>query len=157
MLISSFGEEWLMGTFNGGKKIGLHVMNLLPNKANNMKVKEQILARIQDLPNWVLFPDFERSEWFNQILSQLWPSLEGLILSKVSNLDSVIYICQEDSHITLFVDSNFIFLCIGYQRYRASHSRDAPVCENNNIFKIYIGKHTTENRRYQGLPRKSKF
>ena len=95
MLISSFGEEWLMGTFNGGKKIGLHVMNLLPNKENNMKVKEQILARIQDLPNWVLFPDFERSEWFNQILSQLWPSLEGLILSKVSNLDSVIYVCEK--------------------------------------------------------------
>ena len=95
MLISSVCEEWLMGTFNGGKKIGLHFMNLLPNKENKMKVKEQILARIQDLPNWVLFPDFERSEWFNQILSQLWPSLEGLILSKVSNLDSVIYICQK--------------------------------------------------------------
>ena len=98
MLISSFGEEWLMGTFNGGKKIGLHVMNLLPNKENNSKVKQQILARIQDLPNWVLFPDFERSEWFNQILSQLWPSLEGLILSKVSNCNSVIDICEKFIH-----------------------------------------------------------
>ena len=98
MLISSLGEEWLMGTFNGGKKIGLRVMNLLPNQENNMKVKEQILARIQDLPNWVLFPDFERSEWFNQILSQLWPSLEGLILSKVSNCNSVIDICEKFIH-----------------------------------------------------------
>ena len=98
MLISSLGEEWLMGTFNGGKKIGLRVMNLLPNQENNMKVKEQILARIQDLPNWVLFPDFERSEWFNQILSQLWPSLEGLILSKVSNCNSLIHICKKFIH-----------------------------------------------------------
>ena len=89
-------------------------MNLLPNKENKMKVKEQILARIQDLPNWVLFPDFERSEWFNQILSQLWPSLEGLILSKVSNFDSVSYICsifsKEYIPFSSIVDSNSMFL-----------------------------------------------
>ena len=50
---------------------------------NHQHVKEKILARIQDLPNWVYFPDYDRSEWINRILNQLWPSLEEMIIKKV--------------------------------------------------------------------------
>ncbi|XP_069121832.1 extended synaptotagmin-2-like isoform X3 [Argopecten irradians] len=32
-----------------------------------------ILARVEDLPSWVHFPDVERAEWFNKILDQIWP------------------------------------------------------------------------------------
>ncbi|XP_037812087.1 extended synaptotagmin-2-A isoform X3 [Lucilia sericata] len=36
--------------------------------------KEVILARIDELPAWVYFPDVERCEWVNKILKQLWPN-----------------------------------------------------------------------------------
>ncbi|XP_055860420.1 extended synaptotagmin-2-like isoform X3 [Biomphalaria glabrata] len=35
--------------------------------------KSVILARVEDLPSWVHFPDVERAEWVNKILYQLWP------------------------------------------------------------------------------------
>lgn len=36
--------------------------------------KEVILARLDDLPAWVFFPDIERCEWLNRILKQVWPN-----------------------------------------------------------------------------------
>ncbi|XP_031626482.1 extended synaptotagmin-2 isoform X3 [Contarinia nasturtii] len=36
--------------------------------------KDVILARINDLPAWVYFPDIERCEWINRILQQVWPN-----------------------------------------------------------------------------------
>ncbi|XP_052803899.1 extended synaptotagmin-2-like isoform X2 [Mya arenaria] len=35
--------------------------------------KEAILARVEDLPSWVFFPDVERAEWMNKIIDQMWP------------------------------------------------------------------------------------
>lgn len=35
--------------------------------------KSVILARVEDLPSWVNFPDVERVEWINKILDQMWP------------------------------------------------------------------------------------
>ncbi|XP_012938317.1 extended synaptotagmin-2 [Aplysia californica] len=35
--------------------------------------KSVILARVEDLPSWVNFPDVERAEWINKILDQMWP------------------------------------------------------------------------------------
>ncbi|ESO96571.1 extended synaptotagmin-like protein 2-like protein variant [Lottia gigantea] len=32
-----------------------------------------ILARVEDLPSWVFFPDVERAEWLNKMIQQLWP------------------------------------------------------------------------------------
>lgn len=37
--------------------------------------KEMILARLDDLPAWVFFPDMERAEWINQIMFQMWPNI----------------------------------------------------------------------------------
>ena len=31
-----------------------------------MKSIKVILSRVQDLPSWVFFPDFERTEWLNR-------------------------------------------------------------------------------------------
>jgi len=36
--------------------------------------KDVILARLNDLPAWVFFPDVERCEWLNKILKQVWPN-----------------------------------------------------------------------------------
>ncbi|KAL1497143.1 hypothetical protein ABEB36_008149 [Hypothenemus hampei] len=37
--------------------------------------KEVVLARLNDLPAWVFFPDIERAEWLNRIIKQLWPTV----------------------------------------------------------------------------------
>ncbi|XP_014274129.1 extended synaptotagmin-2-B isoform X2 [Halyomorpha halys] len=37
--------------------------------------KDVILARVDDLPAWVFFPDIERAEWVNRILNQVWPNV----------------------------------------------------------------------------------
>ncbi|XP_030027055.2 extended synaptotagmin-1 isoform X2 [Manduca sexta] len=37
--------------------------------------KDVVLARLNDLPAWVFFPDVERAEWLNRILLQVWPNV----------------------------------------------------------------------------------
>ncbi|CAG5126272.1 unnamed protein product, partial [Candidula unifasciata] len=41
--------------------------------------KEVILARVDDLPSWVNFPDVERAEWVNKILRQMWPYIGEMV------------------------------------------------------------------------------
>ena len=85
MIISSFGETWWIQV---SRLFSFNRAQIAPDKKDDSCkdcIKEKILGRIQDLPNWVFFPDYERSEWINEILHQLWPSLEGFVISKVSN------------------------------------------------------------------------
>ena len=51
-------------------------------KAIGINEKDAIMARVDEVPSWVYFPDRERSEWLNKILKQLWPNLR-LYLSNV--------------------------------------------------------------------------
>lgn len=37
--------------------------------------KDVVLAKLDDLPSWVFFPDVERAEWLNRILLQVWPNV----------------------------------------------------------------------------------
>ncbi|XP_044268241.1 extended synaptotagmin-2 isoform X2 [Tribolium madens] len=37
--------------------------------------KDVVLARLDDLPAWVFFPDVERAEWLNRIIKQVWPNI----------------------------------------------------------------------------------
>ncbi|CAK9807756.1 Extended synaptotagmin-2 [Anthophora plagiata] len=37
--------------------------------------KELIMSRIDELPSWVYFPDFDRAEWLNKVLYKVWPSI----------------------------------------------------------------------------------
>ncbi|CAG9575907.1 unnamed protein product [Danaus chrysippus] len=37
--------------------------------------KDIVLAKLDDLPAWVFFPDVERAEWLNRILLQVWPNV----------------------------------------------------------------------------------
>ncbi|CAH2099809.1 unnamed protein product [Euphydryas editha] len=51
------------------------------NRRNLAKVaaissdRDIVLARLDDLPAWVFFPDIERAEWLNRILLQVWPNV----------------------------------------------------------------------------------
>ncbi|XP_076437301.1 extended synaptotagmin-2-like isoform X2 [Babylonia areolata] len=44
--------------------------------------KGVILARVEDLPAWVYFPDVERAEWVNKMIDQLWPYI-GVYVRKL--------------------------------------------------------------------------
>ncbi|XP_049822259.1 extended synaptotagmin-2 [Aethina tumida] len=37
--------------------------------------EDVVLARLNDLPAWVFFPDIERAEWLNRIIKQVWPNV----------------------------------------------------------------------------------
>ena len=42
-------------------------------KAVQLDEKNAILARLDEVPSWVHFPDKERADWVNKILKQTWP------------------------------------------------------------------------------------
>ncbi|XP_053984872.1 extended synaptotagmin-1 isoform X1 [Hylaeus volcanicus] len=39
------------------------------------KEKELVMSRLDELPSWVYFPDFDRAEWLNKVLYKVWPSI----------------------------------------------------------------------------------
>lgn len=41
--------------------------------------KDVVLARLNDLPAWVFFPDIERAEWLNRIIKQVWPNVNHYV------------------------------------------------------------------------------
>lgn len=41
--------------------------------------QEVVLARLDDLPAWVFFPDVERAEWLNRIIKQVWPNVNQYV------------------------------------------------------------------------------
>lgn len=43
------------------------------NRHAVLNEKEAILARVDELPAWVFFPDIEKAEWLNKIIKQMWP------------------------------------------------------------------------------------
>ncbi|XP_077281314.1 extended synaptotagmin-like protein 2 isoform X1 [Temnothorax americanus] len=43
------------------------------------KEKELIVNRMNELPSWVYFPDFDRAEWLNRILYKVWPSMNQFV------------------------------------------------------------------------------
>ncbi|XP_059178105.1 extended synaptotagmin-2-like isoform X3 [Physella acuta] len=79
---------WLVGYFKFSVSwlwllLVFYVWKERQNKSNEHRIcisqqlatdeKSVILARVEDLPSWVNFPDVERAEWINKILSQMWP------------------------------------------------------------------------------------
>ncbi|XP_075981989.1 extended synaptotagmin-like protein 2 isoform X3 [Anticarsia gemmatalis] len=47
----------------------------LAKAAAKSSEKDFVLAKLDDLPAWVFFPDVERAEWLNRILLQVWPNV----------------------------------------------------------------------------------
>jgi len=37
--------------------------------------EEVTMARADELPSWVYYPDVERAEWLNKMLQQMWPNI----------------------------------------------------------------------------------
>lgn len=41
--------------------------------------QKAILARVDELPSWVYFPDVERAEWLNKMIQQMWPYIGDFV------------------------------------------------------------------------------
>ncbi|XP_072389064.1 extended synaptotagmin-2 isoform X2 [Diabrotica undecimpunctata] len=48
--------------------------------------QEVVLARLDDLPAWVFFPDIERAEWINRIIKQVWPNVNQYVRELVRDV-----------------------------------------------------------------------
>ncbi|KAL4715269.1 hypothetical protein ACJJTC_007851 [Scirpophaga incertulas] len=66
VILSVMREQW--------RKENEYKRNLAKAAAQSSE-KEIVLARLDDLPSWVFFPDVERAEWLNRILLQVWPNV----------------------------------------------------------------------------------
>lgn len=49
--------------------------------------RNAVLSRLDEVPAWVLFPDFERIEWFNSIIKRMWPFLNEFLEEKVKGIE----------------------------------------------------------------------
>lgn len=52
-----------------------------------MDEKELLLSNIEDISKWVLFPDFERVEWINEIIKQFWPKISHMVVKLVKDFE----------------------------------------------------------------------
>ncbi|XP_063931939.1 extended synaptotagmin-2-like isoform X2 [Zophobas morio] len=42
--------------------------------------KQDLIRRIDEIPSWVKFPDRERAEWLNQVIEQVWPTVNTYVV-----------------------------------------------------------------------------
>ncbi|XP_016838041.1 extended synaptotagmin-1 isoform X2 [Nasonia vitripennis] len=91
MKLATVGVIWGVGYMNWNfawliPPIAFVVLKSEQKKDGNLKrltaqatalSKEKIIIenRIDDLPTWVYFPDYDRAEWLNGILYKVWPSV----------------------------------------------------------------------------------
>ncbi len=48
------------------------------HRLSSLSSESDVLGRsLSSFPSWVAFPDFDRAEFVNDLLRQLWPSLAG--------------------------------------------------------------------------------
>ncbi|XP_050444706.1 extended synaptotagmin-2 isoform X2 [Cataglyphis hispanica] len=93
--LAAAGIIWGWGYFNYSiawliAPIALSVWRTEYKKDNELRIlttqasalaKEKVLitGRIDELPSWVYFPDFDRAEWLNRILYKVWPSMNHFV------------------------------------------------------------------------------
>ena len=58
--------------------------------ALKMNEQDAIYSRLDEIPAWVLFPDYERCEWINKIINQLWPRINNIVLKSLKDLEPVL-------------------------------------------------------------------
>ncbi|XP_034947914.1 extended synaptotagmin-3 isoform X2 [Chelonus insularis] len=49
------------------------------------KEKDVILSRLDEIPSWVYFPDFDRAEWLNRVLYKVWPGMNHFVRNLVKD------------------------------------------------------------------------
>lgn len=52
-----------------------------------MTDRQAVLGRLDEVPAWVLFPDYERMEWFNEIVRRVWPVFNEILEEHVRKFE----------------------------------------------------------------------
>ena len=52
-------------------------------KSDFPKVDVSGIPLFEALPSWAIYPDLERAEWLNVIVSKLWPNISRSIENKI--------------------------------------------------------------------------
>jgi Synaptotagmin-like mitochondrial-lipid-binding domain len=85
----SFG--WIVplmfSSFRTFTKRNREIRQAITHATSSLSERDVILARLQDVPAWVIFPDIERAEWINSILEMFWPKISDLVEKKLQNLE----------------------------------------------------------------------
>lgn len=48
------------------------------------------LANVDDMPDWIYFPDVERVEWLNRIIKRLWPHIGRFVEATVRDFEPMV-------------------------------------------------------------------
>lgn len=60
------------------------------HSALQLDEKDTLLSRLDEIPAWVLFPDYERSEWINKIVGHLWPRINNIVLENFKSFETTL-------------------------------------------------------------------
>ncbi|XP_014475147.1 PREDICTED: extended synaptotagmin-2 isoform X2 [Dinoponera quadriceps] len=76
----NFSIAWLIApiafsVWKGERKRDNELKTIMAQASVLAKEKQLIFDRMDELPSWVYFPDFDRAEWLNRILYKVWPSM----------------------------------------------------------------------------------
>ena len=71
--LGGFGYGWILflatiWTYQNGRQYQIRPDNTLPD----ISEKDLMVKHREWLPSWIQFPDFDRTEWINNLLKQLW-------------------------------------------------------------------------------------
>ena len=48
-------------------------------------IRPAIEKRLTEYPSWISYPDFDRCEWLNKLITQLWPTISDYVRNQVKN------------------------------------------------------------------------
>lgn len=90
----NFAFGWLLPLFFASIQDHFYYKRTLrkavTHTALKLNEKDTLLARLDEIPAWVLFPDFERSEWINKIVTQLWPRINDILLKSLRDFEPIL-------------------------------------------------------------------
>jgi Ca2+-dependent lipid-binding protein len=91
----NFSLAWLMpfiySTIQDHFNQKRRVQKAATQAALRLDERDIILSRLDDIPAWVLFPDFERVEWINKIVRRLWPTVNYFVSNMVTELEPMLH------------------------------------------------------------------
>jgi Ca2+-dependent lipid-binding protein len=48
-------------------------------------IRPAIEKRLTEFPSWISYPDFDRCEWLNKLIEQMWPTISDYVRNQVKN------------------------------------------------------------------------
>ncbi|ESO10642.1 extended synaptotagmin-like protein 2b [Helobdella robusta] len=88
-----FSVSWVIGASTAyfiGKQYKKSLKEEKKRLEEERELEEPTLARVDELPTWVYFPDVERAEWLNKMIQQMWPYIGEHVCKTIASLEKMI-------------------------------------------------------------------